>query len=94
MDVIADPACNWNAVSNDSWILITSGSTGIGNGSVSFNVEANAGGSRSGTITIAGMTFTIKQAPCVPTDVSNLYPNWPTTTSVLDLINALNASQP
>jgi hypothetical protein len=57
--------CSWTATSNASWITITSGSSGTGNGSVAFAVDANIGGERSGTLTIAGQTFTVTQAAVV-----------------------------
>jgi hypothetical protein len=54
--------CSWNAISNDSWITITSGSSGTGNGTVSYSVSANSSTSlRTGTMTIAGQTFTVTQ---------------------------------
>jgi hypothetical protein len=53
----------WTAVSNASWITVTSGASGKGNQNVGFSVAANTGASlRTGTITIAGLTFTIYQA--------------------------------
>ncbi len=51
----------WTASSNNSWITITSGASGSGNGTVSFSVQANTGAARTGTITISGLTFTIDQ---------------------------------
>ncbi len=49
-------------MSNDSWITVTAGSTGIGNGTVFYSVSANTTGrSRVGTITIAGKVFTLTQ---------------------------------
>jgi hypothetical protein len=51
----------WTAVSNDSWITITSGSSGTGNGTVNYAVAANSGPARTGTITVAGLTFTVTQ---------------------------------
>ncbi|MGH9847117.1 MAG: BACON domain-containing protein, partial [Blastocatellia bacterium] len=55
--------CSWTAMSNDAWIRITSGGMGTGNGAVNFSVEANTGPNlRSGSIRIAGLTFTIIQA--------------------------------
>jgi hypothetical protein len=58
--------CDWTAVSNDSWITITEGSSGTGNGTVAYSVSANTmGGARTGTITVGGQTFTITQTgPC------------------------------
>ena len=54
--------CTWTAVSNASWITVTGGSSGNGNGTVSYSVAANTGSQRSGTITIGGKTFTVYQA--------------------------------
>lgn len=59
--------CAWTATSNDSWITISAGAAGTGNGTVSYTVAANTGSaSRTGTLRIAGSTFTITQAgaPC------------------------------
>ncbi len=41
---------------------ITSAASGSGNGSVSYTVEANSGAARSGTLTIAGQTYTVNQS--------------------------------
>jgi hypothetical protein len=61
--VTATAGCNWTAVSNSSFITITSGASGTGNGSVGYSVAANTlTTSRTGTLTIAGQTFTVTQA--------------------------------
>ena len=63
MTVTAGTGCAWTAVSNATFITITSGSSGSGNGSVGYSVAANTGStSRNGTMTIAGQTFTVTQA--------------------------------
>src|SRR5436190_1579149 len=62
VSVTAAAGCNWTAVSNATFITITSGSSGSGNGTVNYSVAANSGSSRSGTLTIAGQTFTVTQA--------------------------------
>jgi uncharacterized repeat protein (TIGR01451 family) len=55
--------CAWTAVSNDPWITVTSGASGVGNGTVLYSVGVNGTGNpRSGTITIAGLTFTVNQS--------------------------------
>ena len=54
--------CSWTAVSNAAWITITGGASGAGNGRVTFTAPANSGGSRTGTISVAGQTFTLSQA--------------------------------
>ena len=60
--VTALSGCTWTATSQASWIVITSGASGNGNGTVNFTVAANAGTTRTGMLTIAGQTFTVTQA--------------------------------
>jgi hypothetical protein len=59
--VTAGSTCPWTAMSNASWITVTSGASGSSNGTVAYSVAANTGGARSGTVTIAGQTFTVTQ---------------------------------
>ncbi|HTS17604.1 MAG TPA: choice-of-anchor tandem repeat GloVer-containing protein, partial [Verrucomicrobiae bacterium] len=57
--------CAWTASSNSGFITITSGSGGTGSGTVSYTVAADTDTNnfgRSGTMTIAGRTFTVAQA--------------------------------
>jgi hypothetical protein len=55
--------CNWTAVSNDGFITVTAGAAGSGNGTVNYSVAAKGDpGSRMGSITIAGETFTVTQS--------------------------------
>jgi len=56
------PECGWTATSSVSWITITSGSTGTGNGTVQFGVASTTGPARSATLAIAGRTFTVSQS--------------------------------
>lgn len=60
--VTAGSGCAWTSVSNASFITITQGATGSGNGTVAFTVAANPGATRTGTMTVAGTTITISQA--------------------------------
>ncbi len=61
--VTATAGCAWTAASNVSWITITAGSSGTGNGRVDYTVAANAGTpARTGAITVGGQTFTLTQA--------------------------------
>lgn len=62
--VTAGSGCSWTAASNVSWITVSPGSSGSGNGTVSYTVAANASTtSRSGTLTVAGRTVTVTQTP-------------------------------
>jgi uncharacterized repeat protein (TIGR03803 family) len=54
--------CAWTAVSNDPFITITSGSNYTGSGKVDFTVPGNTNTTAlTGTMTIAGQTFTVDQ---------------------------------
>ncbi len=48
----------WTATSNASWLHTTAS----GSGPAAFSFDANPGGTRTGTLTIAGLTLTITQA--------------------------------
>ena len=55
--------CDWTAATSDSWITITSGDGGSGDGAVHFSVAANGSGSpRSGSIVVGGATVAIEQS--------------------------------
>ena len=63
VSVTAGAGCNWTAMSNAAFITITAGASGTGSGTVSYSVASNAStASRTGTLTIAGQTFTVTQA--------------------------------
>jgi len=60
--VSAPAGCPWTAASNVAWIHIQSGSSGNGNGQVTFSVAPNATDNmREGSLTIAGLPFTVRQ---------------------------------
>jgi uncharacterized protein (TIGR03437 family) len=56
--------CAWTAVSNVPWMRVTFGQSGKGNGSFGPAVDPNSGPSRTGTITAAGLTYTVTQNGC------------------------------
>lgn len=58
--------CAWTAVSLASWITVTSGASGNGSGTVNFTVAPNTGPERTGTLTIAGQSFTVVQNAAAP----------------------------
>jgi hypothetical protein len=64
---VTGPSCPWTAVPNASWIHVSLPGTGNGNGTVEYMIEPNYGASRTGTITIAGKTFTVQQSGCAYT---------------------------
>jgi hypothetical protein len=55
--------CAWTAQSNSAWITVASPSSGSRNGTVTYSVGPYGGPkkTRTGTMTIAGKTFTVKQ---------------------------------
>ena len=56
------PTCGWTAVKSDTWITITSGGAGTGNGRINYTVAANASPTqRSGSITVDNQTLVITQ---------------------------------
>ncbi len=61
VSVSAANFCAWQATSNDSWIYVTSGASGTGNGTVNYYVYLNDGPARAGTMTIGGQTFAVTQ---------------------------------
>ena len=75
VSVTADTGCGWTASSNADWITITSGDTGIGNGTVAYYTDTNLyPDERTGIVSIAGLTLTVTQtgtpdttAPTTPT---------------------------
>ena len=59
----APAACQWAAVvASGSWITLTSGLNYSGVATVRYQLEANTGALRTGTLTVAGQTFTITQS--------------------------------
>jgi uncharacterized protein (TIGR03437 family) len=60
---ISSPAgCLWTATSDSSFVSISSGNIGSGNGVVNFNIAANSGGWRAGSLTIGGLSFAVVQS--------------------------------
>ena len=67
VSVTAGADCTWTAVSNNTdWLHVTfEGWTASGNGTVGYTFDTNTGAARTGTMTIAGQTFTVIQAASV-----------------------------
>jgi subtilisin family serine protease len=61
-NVMSVGACGWITESNASWITITSGGSGTGNGAVNYSVAPNISATnRSASIITGGQTFTVYQ---------------------------------
>ncbi len=63
-NVTTSASCNWTATSNATWITVTGGASGSGNGSVTISVAQNSGPPRTGTVSIGSETFTVNQGGC------------------------------
>lgn len=69
--VTANSGCAWTATSNASFVVVNSGSTGSGTGTVGLSIAENGGDARTGTVTVAGQTVTVSQAAA-----DALFGNW------------------
>lgn len=59
--VTATAGCAWTATSTVSWLTVRSGASGAGTGTVTYEVSANPGAARSGSLAIAGQAFVVSQ---------------------------------
>ena len=59
--------CQWTSSENAGWLDIKSARNGTGSGSITFDVSSHNGSTRTGTLTIAGQTFTVTQVMCSAT---------------------------
>ncbi len=59
--VTAPPGCAWSATNTIPFVSFSGPLNGSGPGAVNFQVSANGGGDRSGTLTVAGLSFTVEQ---------------------------------
>jgi hypothetical protein len=67
------PTCPWTAQSFASWLTVAPPS-GAGPGSVTYTAAANVNGpARTGTLVIAGLTFTVSQAAPPPPDLTPVF---------------------
>jgi hypothetical protein len=70
-------ACSWTATSGVSWVTITAGGSGVGNGTVTYSVNSNTSiNARTGNITIAGQivtqSVTVTQAGLILPPLGNI----------------------
>ncbi|MBS1828547.1 MAG: hypothetical protein JST93_24790 [Acidobacteria bacterium] len=82
-----NPGCPWTAVPTAPWISLTSSSTGDSTATVTLQLQPNTGPGRTGTVNVAGQTFTITQTssanlntglrfvPLVPCRIIDTRPN-------------------
>ena len=65
VNVATTSGCSWTASSTLSWVTVTGGASGAGSGTVAYQVAANTGAPRSGTLTVAGLPFTVDESGTV-----------------------------
>lgn len=57
--VVDSGACSWSMTSNVPWIVVTSGGSGVGNGTVTYSVSSNTSiNARTGTLSLVGQFTT------------------------------------
>ena len=72
IQVVTTADCVWALSTPPNWVTYTGTATGTGNGSVSYQVAANTGTSRSGTATVGGATFAFDQNGATPSAAGTL----------------------
>jgi hypothetical protein len=75
LTVITEAECAWTAISDLSWVTVSSGSSGTGSGSVQLAIAPNAGISRVGTVAIAGQSVVISQLGIPPPSAVSASPS-------------------
>ncbi len=61
VNITAPAGCGWSSTNTLPFVSFNGASSGSGSGVLSFLVAANAGGDRSGTFTVAGLSFDVEQ---------------------------------
>jgi Putative binding domain, N-terminal/Viral BACON domain len=72
ISVTAPNGCAWTATSPARWVTVAQGRNGSGDGTVRLVVEANNGSERRADLTIAGITFRLRQYGCS----TSIKPTW------------------
>ena len=93
LTVVAAGGCSWTATSNSSFITITQGSNGTGNGSVGYSIDANPNNApRTGTLTVAGQTVAVTQYAGCTVRPTGLVAWWPGDDNVTDIVGGNQAN--
>ena len=90
---VAPGGCNWTATSNVPWITVQPGAGGTANGTVGLKVAANTViGRRTGTVAIAGRSFTVTQDGQPDLDSPTLRIVTPATPTVATTTGAISVA--
>jgi uncharacterized repeat protein (TIGR01451 family) len=86
--VTAPDGCAWTATSNASWVTITSGGSGTGNGTLNFSVAMNpTTAGRAAFISVQGAPVSIFQPANQPPSINLAYGSTPVgTTEAFDFV--------
>jgi Protein of unknown function (DUF1566)/Bacterial Ig-like domain/Putative binding domain, N-terminal len=89
--IASNQSCSWTAQSNASFIINVSPTSGSGDANISYTVAQNTSTSpRSGTLTIAGQTFTVNQAAAsAPVQIPNITSINPTSMTADNALHTL-----
>ncbi len=60
--VTAASGCAWSAAGAPAWVSISGAQSGTGSATLSYQVQANTGSARQGSIGIGGLSFALEQA--------------------------------
>jgi hypothetical protein len=61
ISITTQSTCKWTVSTPADWVSITSGISGIGNGTINYSVSTDPGGGRIQSFTISGQIFTVTQ---------------------------------
>jgi hypothetical protein len=61
VNISTAPNCSWSLFDIPSWVMPTTATTGVGSGSVSYQVLANAGGDRTAAMSVTDVPFEVEQ---------------------------------
>ena len=64
--------CAWEALGEGSWIHLTGSSSGVGNGTVTYRADPNAGAARTAELSVEGAVHTVVQSSGVGACVAGL----------------------
>ena len=86
--------CAWTVISDSSWIAVRSGASARGNAAVEFEVAATTGAPRAGTITAAGLRFSVTQSAACTYKAAPLAHTVPTAGGVVTVAVATESNCP
>ncbi len=101
LGVTAPTGCDWSVSGAPSWVTFPGASSGNGNGSVNYQLQANTGADRTATLTVAGLSFTIDQEAASITGLNLIgsmphiaaQENWITTFTMVNNANSSNQAR-